>query len=185
MSSRLVKKFKRTYNVASTTWAAGTLTVNTQSIHYLNAGDRVTILFNNTPQNLTGTVINGGAFGSSTQFTIACPNDYLISTDGQVIVEFFSTGLAVTTINGGILPHLAITNSGMGETVIQGVLASSGSATFAIQGSLDGINFVNTGSTVTITTSTTGFAILSPRWPYIRPYVTANAASNLTILVTA
>ncbi len=185
MSSRLVKKFKRTYNIASTTWANGTLTVNTQGVHYLNAGDKVTILFNNTPQNLTGTVINGGTFGSSTQFTISCPYDYLISTDGQVIVEFFSTGLAVTTINGGVLPSLAITNSGMGETVVQGVLASSGSATFVIQGSLDGVNFVNTGSTVTISAATTAFATISPRWPYIRPVITANAASNLTILVTA
>jgi hypothetical protein len=185
MSSRLVKKFKRTYNIASTTWATGTLTVNTSGVHYLNAGDKVTILFNNVPQNLTGTVINGGTFGSSTQFTIACPNDYQIGADGQVIVEFFSSGLAVTTINGGVLPPIAIANSSYGDTVVQGVLATSGSATIVIQGSLDGVNFVNTGATVTISASTTAFATITAAWPYLRPVVTANATSNLTLLVTA
>lgn len=186
MSSRAVKKFKRVYKIASTSWTNNVLTVTTTVAHYLVNGDSVTLLFNSVPQFLTGVVSNAGSAGSSVTFDIPCPMDYKIVGGGEVVIEYFTPGLAATTVNSGILPtFLTTTNANYGNKIVQGVLSASGNATFKIQGSLDGINYIDiTGATVTISAGTSAYTTISDKWIYIRPVMTLTATQNLTILVS-
>jgi hypothetical protein len=140
MSSKL-KKIFRTIGVASYTWAANVLTINTSAAHGLLAGDSVYFMDQNFPQGFTGAL---ASVPTTTSFTIATTNN-TIKVPGSIQTNIFNataTGAQEAfTWGWGTYPAGAVQVS----------TNSTGTVTVKVEASLDGVKWVDAAAAQAIT----------------------------------
>jgi hypothetical protein len=148
------------------------LTVVTATAHWLDSGELVSLISNNSPQELlnqTVTVTN------ATTFTVA--NIKAIDfKNGNCLIGFLSTGQT------GIFTFTA-PRSGA-SMVVQSFVTGTGGATYELMASLDNVHWVALAAVVHPgTTDDTQFVSIEPAWAYIGINVSSiGTATDLTVL---
>lgn len=176
MSSRRVRYFRKEVKIANTTFATGTITVNTVGSHNLATGDSVSILMKNstTQVDIIATVV------TTTQFTFPSVYDLGIQGDGIIIVPFFRS---LDTTGG--MPSLTTGNSSHHSPVISSwITGASNTCTYNIEGSIDNIHWATLTTGVAHAALTTVNTTISVYMPYLRINITSailNTAGTLTV----
>lgn len=185
MSSKSVRLFSNRIAISGTTFATGTLTVNTVTNHGLSTGDSVTLFFTNTPQILNGIVTTV----TDTQFTMPCPANYNINS-GDVYYEYFTTN-SITKIGSTIIPLSRSINSQVGSiihSVLTGTGAVSATITWYGNSSANTTDGVQIGTQILNGTNIDKTALsFSTPWPYVygvvSPTITGTSAKLVVKLV--
>ena len=172
MTTARVKKIQDII-VFTATWAAGVLTVVTNTVHDRLNADLVTLTFGDSPQELVDYAIT---YISTTSFSILTP--YPVKS-GYLVNSYFRSI--------GVKPFSLQSSAGspaLFQVVLEGTGALTSTVVFSV--SLDNKNWiVLSTSTLSVTTSgTDGFSSVV-RWPYMQANITAltGTAAKLTMLV--
>lgn len=178
MSTQKVRKIsKRSLNYTAT-WASGLLTVNTPT-HFLATGNKVSLFFADSPQDLIDASI---IVTTATQFTIPVSYANRVQLVGRVEIGHLNTGMT-----GGQEWFSIPRGQGSGPCVIQSFVTGTGGATYTLELSLNLTNPILAVSTVThsIVDGNPQFITVDPAWAYgrINPSV-IGAATTLTVLIS-
>jgi hypothetical protein len=170
-ATRKVVPIYRALQVASYTWASGTLTVNTVAAHGLVTGNYFEFADSNFPQVISGTI----TVTSTTQFTMSVTTGTQVNAlkmPGTVYTNIYNTGAtgAQDTFTWGW------NQSPSGAVQIN--TNSTGTVTVKVEGSLDGVNWVDMSTAEVIGTSGTFIFTITNPYVYGRLNFTAAVAGT-------
>lgn len=175
MSSAKVKKLKRVLNYTAT-WLSDVLTVTTDVTHYLKAGDKVTLLFADSPQDLTEVSVVSAPTSHSFTIALTASQKSFVQFTGMVQIPYFSSGQT------GTVSTFGISRTESAPSIIQLTAHGTGGAVVVVSVSNDGEGWIVIG-TITLTTAdlATDFISISPMWMQGRLSVTSIGASTTVV----
>lgn len=174
MSVSRVRYIKKSYPVNSSSLdkSTGILTVTANS-HQLFTGINVTVSSGSSYDAVTATATITGA----NTFQLNCPK-YIQNIDGYFINGYISSD------SGAQSPQTLPRATGT-DTIIQSYVNGSGGASYKVDLSMDGSNWI-TANTISHGTNSgnTTFMTISPGWAYMRANVISVGANTNLVIMT-
>ena len=172
MATKKVKKIARELSYTST-WADGTLTVNTVTPHYLASGNIVKFLFSGalTEQELPITYVDGDTF------TVSLPVQQLVAASGTIHIPYYSTGQTGDQAKFSISKTIAV------PSIVQFTTAGAGGGVLVLKVSNDDLGWV-TVATITLAAleGVTDFVSIAPAWEYAKVSITSIGAGTSVVV---
>lgn len=162
-----VGKITRQLNITNAVWAADVWTLTTDAVHYLGVGDTFQIETVDEADLLTVTTI-AATTGSTIKFSSTNQNLRFV---GRIFLNQYGTGATLSQVFSGKGGLTAVNG------LIHIVSVGTATATAKLQGSLDGIHWVDHGTATAITAGAQLEIVVTKPYPLMRISFTVAVAA--------